>query len=148
MIFLFSLGITLILTQSSLFHNFREFFKKIDFLYDLFSCPMCLGFWVGIFVFIFSPEEFNQFKLTEKTEGNIVEMYDFFINYEFSYILYLIYIGSVSSFINWVSHNLLLLLINITEYIKASNIIEQYKKIQEELDEDLPSWDQNKNDAI
>ena len=39
-------GITAIVTRGSIFRWFRNFFDKVDFL----ACPLCVGFWAGIFV--------------------------------------------------------------------------------------------------
>lgn len=130
-----TLGITLIITQSTLFSSFREMLKKNNvFFYDLFSCPMCLGFWVGIFVFNFCPEEINVFML--KTY-NFIDYNDFMNDYKLSYILYNVYVGAIISFINWLSHNILVLLILAGDYIKGSLIIAEYQKIQQEFaDED------------
>jgi hypothetical protein len=46
---LVSFGITISITHGKLFKNFRK--KAWDvhtLLGELFGCPMCLGFWVGI----------------------------------------------------------------------------------------------------
>lgn len=47
-----SYGITNIIVFSSLFESFRELIKKISpkFFGVLFSCPMCMSFWVGVFL--------------------------------------------------------------------------------------------------
>ena len=34
---------------------FAKFFDKIRPPYYIFSCPMCMGFWVGIFLFCINP---------------------------------------------------------------------------------------------
>jgi hypothetical protein len=42
-------GICNILSNGSIFNSFREYLKdKSEFLHTLITCPMCLGFWVGI----------------------------------------------------------------------------------------------------
>ena len=42
-------GLVIIVTQGVIFEKFRDFVsKQSKFLGDLFSCPMCFGFWVGI----------------------------------------------------------------------------------------------------
>lgn len=54
-------GITLIVTQGSIFYAFREWFGKktaqggklskvYGYVYKLINCPMCFGFWAGILV--------------------------------------------------------------------------------------------------
>lgn len=49
-VFLFgSIGVTLILSGSSLFESARDFVSsKSEFLGELVECPMCLGMWVGM----------------------------------------------------------------------------------------------------
>lgn len=52
-------GIVIIVTQGSIFEGFRDFLaKKSKFLGDLFSCPMCFGFWVGLLSGVFIPGMF------------------------------------------------------------------------------------------
>jgi len=41
-------GITQILVYGSIFNRVRP---KAGFFGELFHCPMCLGFWVGVFVY-------------------------------------------------------------------------------------------------
>jgi len=50
------IGITIILTQSSLFEKLRDWVSFYsNFLGELVGCPMCLGVWVGfIMSFYFS----------------------------------------------------------------------------------------------
>jgi hypothetical protein len=54
-------GITMIVTQGSIFYGFREWFgtktaeggklsKVYGKIYKLLNCPMCFGFWVGAFI--------------------------------------------------------------------------------------------------
>ena len=49
-------GITIIITQSSLFQKLRAWvYFYSNFLGELVSCPMCLGVWVGLIMsFYFS----------------------------------------------------------------------------------------------
>lgn len=48
---LYIAGITIIITQSSIFKPIRDDFNEINpaILGKLVSCPLCLGFWVGLF---------------------------------------------------------------------------------------------------
>ena len=47
-----SWGMTQILVYGSIFQNQREWImKKSDWLGELIHCPMCTGFWVGVFLF-------------------------------------------------------------------------------------------------
>lgn len=42
------LGVTLIVTCSTLFRRVREWLQqRFVFAYELLSCPMCFGFWAG-----------------------------------------------------------------------------------------------------
>lgn len=51
-----AIGATFIVTRSTLFQDFRELFMEHEFFLTLFSCPQCLGFWVGtIFAFLTMP---------------------------------------------------------------------------------------------
>lgn len=45
--FLFCFGVTSVLMYSSIFNVFRKFINKSKNLEELFSCSMCLGFWVA-----------------------------------------------------------------------------------------------------
>ena len=48
---LISFGITISITHGKIFNSFRVWTsQKSTFFGDLFRCPMCLGFWVGIFL--------------------------------------------------------------------------------------------------
>ena len=46
--FLIVVGCTTILTQSSLFFPVRERLEKSRLKTTFLSCPMCVGFWVGL----------------------------------------------------------------------------------------------------
>lgn len=61
---LVSYGITMIVTQGSIFYSFREWFaiefqknsklsKVYGWVYKLLNCPMCFGFWAGALVGVF-----------------------------------------------------------------------------------------------
>jgi len=48
---LVAFGITISITHGKIFNSFRSWTaKKSTFFGDLFRCPMCLGFWVGVFL--------------------------------------------------------------------------------------------------
>lgn len=63
-LFLFSFisfGITTIITQSKIFAKLREWAEKISpFFSYIVRCPICCGFWVGVFLSLtlFSPVGF------------------------------------------------------------------------------------------
>jgi len=43
-------GITILISAASIFEDLRTSIKnKSEFFGELISCPMCLGFWVGMF---------------------------------------------------------------------------------------------------
>ena len=48
-----SVGLTFIVTRSSLFDAFRASFMFSEKLSTLFSCPQCFGFWANFISFIF-----------------------------------------------------------------------------------------------
>lgn len=47
-------GMTMIVVYGKIFEPIRP-------KYHLFHCPMCMGFWVGLFVWLFSEVPFNAF---------------------------------------------------------------------------------------
>ena len=48
-------GMTQILVYGTIFKNFRPDRSTWGGLGDLFHCPMCMGFWVGVFVVFLNP---------------------------------------------------------------------------------------------
>jgi hypothetical protein len=53
-------GITFLITYSVIFEPLRSFIdKRSDFLGELFSCPMCAGFWTGLAVSFISFPDYN-----------------------------------------------------------------------------------------
>ena len=55
MIYFASVGMTIIVTQSGLFEGLRGYIdSKSSFFGELFSCPMCFGFWAGVFMSAYS----------------------------------------------------------------------------------------------
>ena len=51
MIYFAAVGMTIIVTQSGLFEGIRLYIeKRSSFFGELFSCPMCFGFWAGVFI--------------------------------------------------------------------------------------------------
>ncbi len=69
-----TVGITFLITYSVIFEPLRIFVdKRSDFLGELFSCPMCAGFWTGLVVSLISFPEYN-----------------------------IIYAGAITSFVCWV----------------------------------------------
>ena len=45
-------GLTQILVYGSIFNSFRPTNGRLG---ELFRCPMCLGFWVGMYLYVISP---------------------------------------------------------------------------------------------
>ena len=86
MILLICYAITIIITNSSIFQGFRDFFKKIspNFFGLLFICPLCTGFWVGIFLhFTGTPIhniEFQYTLLSYIASGSLSGAVSLFIN--------------------------------------------------------------------
>lgn len=46
---------TQIIVYGSIFKNFRPAKESLGGMGELFHCPMCMGFWVGLFVWMLSP---------------------------------------------------------------------------------------------
>lgn len=89
---------TNIITQSEIFKPIRDWAdKNSHFLSSLFSCPMCMGFWVGVFWTCF----------------NISPTLTFFS--EMDYVEYLKYLtdGIISSGCAWIIHNTVSLMMDI-----------------------------------
>ncbi len=110
--FLLIYGNTNIITQSEIFEPLRDSIDKIShFLGSLFSCPMCMGFWVGVF--------WSAMNLSPTL---------LFLE-EVNYINYVKYIidGCIGSSIAWVMHNV------VTFFMTINNMGKE--KILEILDE-------------
>jgi hypothetical protein len=43
-------GMTFIIVYSSIFERVREISTRYQFTGKLFHCPLCMGFWVGVFL--------------------------------------------------------------------------------------------------
>jgi hypothetical protein len=56
-------GMTMILVYSKIFENIREIIRSynLELLSYMIKCPMCMGFWVGIFNWFFIDLSFNWF---------------------------------------------------------------------------------------
>jgi len=67
-------GGTLIITRSILFKPVREWVtKKNEFLGEGITCPMCVGFWMAIVVYLL--HKFNLSIFILSLEGSIVSYY-------------------------------------------------------------------------
>lgn len=67
-------GGTLIITKSILFKSIREWVtKKSMFLGEGISCPMCVGFWMGIIVYLLNVYDLSIF--IKGLSGSIVSYY-------------------------------------------------------------------------
>jgi len=87
-------GITIILTRSSLFESPRHYLSvKSEFIGDLVSCPMCFGMWVGFLSSLF------------------------LLN---NSLLYAIYYGGAVSLAGYFSETLIGMLNNISYYIESN----------------------------
>lgn len=66
-------GATNIVSRERVFEWFRESLREYDKIYELFTCPTCLAFWVGIFFNFMIP--LNWFLCGLMTSGvvNIIE---------------------------------------------------------------------------
>ena len=50
-----SFGMTFIIIYSSLFERLRVAATRFELIGKLFHCPLCMGFWVGVFLWGISP---------------------------------------------------------------------------------------------
>lgn len=48
-------GMTQIIVYGSIFNRIRPAKESLSGLGELFHCPMCMGFWVGLFLWAVSP---------------------------------------------------------------------------------------------
>ena len=49
-------GLTMIVVYGSIFERFRKFMDQGGHLYGkLFRCPLCFGFWAGVFLWSINP---------------------------------------------------------------------------------------------
>lgn len=48
-------GMTQIIVYGSIFNRIRPAKESLSGLGELFHCPMCMGFWVGLFLWVISP---------------------------------------------------------------------------------------------
>ena len=81
LLYLVCVGTTIIVTVSSIFEPMRNMVSsKSDFLGELVGCPMCMGFWIGIFWSLFNNNLSGQHYLG---------------------MTYPIYIGVLSSLFSW-----------------------------------------------
>ena len=80
-------GITIILTQSSLFERLRDWVSSYsEKLGELVNCPMCMGVWVGfIMSFIFSCNIFHLSFITSIASWSLSAVINLFINLSYYY---------------------------------------------------------------
>ena len=98
--YLACVGITIIITQSSIFEKPREVFSNMgDFFDELIHCPMCMGFWVGIFL-------------------------------SFLYGKDIILVAPTSSLLSWVIFSIINLTYSITNYFLNHGFNEEIDEIQ------------------
>ena len=129
---LVSLGLTFIVTKSTIFEPFRNLFKRNSdegqsFLFVLFSCAQCFGFWSGVFLNFF----FQSISASYLPETVFVE---YFFKYLFD--------GCITSFVCYFAANLLYYF----DYLEAKHefydthsdyLVEDAKRIQLEIREKL-----------
>jgi len=48
-------GLTMIVVYGSIFERFRKLTDKAGFYGKLFRCPLCFGFWAGVFLWSINP---------------------------------------------------------------------------------------------
>jgi len=89
------IGITIIVTQSSIFEDARNAFSSIgDFFDELIHCPMCFGFWVGLILgFVYGKD--------------------------------VVMTGPISSILSWIVYTIANFLYSITIYFQNNSDIEE-----------------------
>lgn len=132
-VFLFlmiSYGLTLIITQGSIFEGLRNYFNKVspNFFGILLSCVKCTGFWVGLLLGVF----FNP-------------IYPFILAYlpvkivigkVFLYIISIVLCGGLSSGFSWLLNSYVEYL-NITSELSMLQKKEITYKMLSNLDSDV-----------
>ena len=48
-------GLTMIVVYGSIFERFRQLMDKAGFYGKLYRCPLCFGFWAGVFLWSINP---------------------------------------------------------------------------------------------
>lgn len=110
-------GHTTIITQSEIFEPIRNWADKVShFLGSLFSCPMCMGFWVGVF-----------WSVMNQSPAHIFFQEVYYIEY-FKYLMD----GIIGTAIAWTIHSVVSLLISIRDSQK-----EKVLRMIEELENDV-----------
>jgi len=56
-------GCTFIVTQSYIFKGLRDFLGKSKLFGKMINCPMCFGFWAGVFFYLSREFEFSRMLL-------------------------------------------------------------------------------------
>ena len=122
-----SYGVTLIITQGTIFEGLRNFLHKYNpnFLGMLVSCVMCAGFWVGIFVSIFLNPVFP-FII------NFIAINNLLILKTISFIISIIFCGGLASGFCW-------LIQTIVDYLQTKTSLAELemKNITYELLKDV-----------
>ena len=117
-------GMTNIITQSSIFEPLRiKINEKNPMLGLLVSCPMCMGFWVGIFALFcgYVPMRDNVDILPIPIVNSL---------------LYAVLIGSIASGVAWLMHNVVSLIGYGADYLKASTVLQEYERLEDELNDE------------
>lgn len=70
---IFCISLAFLITRASITEKFRNFVSINKFFSNLFHCPACTGFWIGVSVNIFYNYEFiNTFKYISDFNKNIL----------------------------------------------------------------------------
>lgn len=118
-------GLTNIITQSTIFEPFRDKMNdRNEWLGLLVNCPMCMGFWVGIFVLICGLSPIRNF--VDIMPINILNN-----------IIHAVIVGSVASGIAWFMHNLVSLIGFAADYLRAASVVQEYNQLKKESMEEV-----------
>lgn len=108
-----SIGATHIITATSIFQRLRNFLDRVspNFFGLLFSCPTCMGFWVGVLLSIFCP---------------LIQISEVFFNFDNAnlnnFVLLFLH-GCFTSCICWLVNLLTTYVDNVTTFIELKNEI-------------------------
>ena len=117
MILLATIGITLIIVTSSIFQPLRNVIESISgFFHTLITCPLCTGFWVGVFF------EYHNVHI------HYIECANMLLTYIMS--------GAIIGLLSYATHLFLEMLFFSTELGKKELMLQIYEEMQQVADQE------------
>lgn len=121
-------GVTTIITKSRILAPFRNYLDnnmdclKKNFLGLLIICPMCVGFWVGVFqsIIVYSPNS-SQF-FTESLTTGFLDNIIFLLNK----IVAIILDGAIIGVLSWVVHTIISFIDKSYDFIDTKDLYYQF----------------------